>query len=245
MLPRCDEQRYSLRCLQQAAVTPTVRQKAPMFSKRAQLDPNDPHADWLPGRDDYAFPLLKTHSVLGTSLVGPWPGTSRLYVGMGCFWGAEKVFWETPGVVSTAVGYMGGHTAFPTYAEVCTGRTGHAEVVSITYNPGEVTTAQLIAHFFEHHDPTQHNRQGNDIGTAYRSTLFVDTSELPLAQDMAKTFSDVLTTARRPAVVTTIHDAGQHTFYYAEASHQQYLHINPHGYNCHARTGMSCPLPPS
>jgi peptide-methionine (S)-S-oxide reductase len=204
----------------------------------------------LPGRADYDFPLARTHEVLGTPLLEPFPaGITRLYLGMGCFWGAEKRLWALPGVFTTAVGYQGGFTPFPTYQEVCTGRTGHAEMVMVAYDPAAIGTLDILRTFWEHHDPTQGMRQGNDLGTQYRSALYWTTAEQQeLAERSLRAYDEVLraegfdpiTTELAPAVA-----AGEVRlpFYYAEAYHQQYLAPtkNPHGYDCHAHTGVLLP----
>jgi peptide-methionine (S)-S-oxide reductase len=202
----------------------------------------------LPGRATPAYPVPETHTVLGTPLKGPWPeGTEVLYVAMGCFWGAERIFWQTPGVVTTAVGYQGGLTPNPTYDETCTGRTGHAETVLVAYDPAQVSVDQLLKTFWESHDPTQGFRQGNDRGTQYRSAVYWTTDAQRDAvertravyQDAlrAKGFGDI-TTELRPAS-----EAGE--FYYAEDYHQQYLYKVPNGYCGIAGTGATCPLPGS
>ena len=135
-------------------------------------------ADALPGRESLAFEVPTTHTVLGTPLAGPWPdGTRVLYLASGCFWGAEKAAWQLPGVVTTAVGYMGGYTPNPTYEEACTGRTGHAETVLVAYAPTKLSDVDLLRHFWEEHDPTQGFRQGNDVGTQYRSAVYTTTPE--------------------------------------------------------------------
>ena len=199
----------------------------------------------LSGRDGRPFPVPATHEVLGTPLEGPWPeGTEVLYVAMGCFWGAEKAFWQVPGVVTTAVGYQGGFTPNPTYEETCTGRTGHAETVLIAYDPARVTPSALLKVFWESHDPTQGNRQGNDLGTQYRSAVYWTTEEQRTAYEStraayqeqlrAKGYGDI-TTEGRPAA-----EAGP--FYYAEDYHQQYLHKVPWGYCPDHGTGVSCPI---
>jgi peptide-methionine (S)-S-oxide reductase len=200
----------------------------------------------LAGRDDYAYSIPQTHTVLGTPLQGPWPtGTAVLYVAMGCFWGAEKEMWQTPGVVTTAVGYQGGFTPFPTYEEVCTGLTGHTETVLVAYDPEKLPHDELLRRFWELHDPTQGYRQGNDVGTQYRSAIFTTTDEQAAAatatRDMfqprlARSGFGAITTEIRPAA-----EAGR--FYYAEGYHQQYLQKNPNGYCPVHSTGVACPLP--
>jgi len=201
--------------------------------------------DALPGRDHRIFPVPTTHEVLGTPLEGPWPeGTEVIYVAMGCFWGVERIFWQLPGVVTTAAGYMGGFTPNPTYEESCTGRTGHAEAVLVAYDPSVITPEELLRAFWENHDPTQRNRQGNDIGTAYRSALFFTTAEQEAAiEDTRSRFQEELTRKGFGQITTEIRsaqDAG--TFWYAEDYHQQYLHKNPGGYCNHGPYG--CALPP-
>jgi peptide-methionine (S)-S-oxide reductase len=200
----------------------------------------------LAGRDDYTYTVPTTHTVLGTPLAGPWPdGTAVLYVAMGCFWGAERAMWETPGVVTTAVGYQGGYTPFPTYEEVCTGLTGHTEMVLVAYDPTVLSHEELLRKFWESHDPTQGYRQGNDVGTQYRSAIYTTTPEQAEAAD--KTLADYqprLTRAGYGEITTevkTAEEAGR--FFYAEGYHQQYLDKNPAGYCGLGGTGVSCPRP--
>ncbi|MCC2334390.1 peptide-methionine (S)-S-oxide reductase MsrA [Cellulomonas wangsupingiae] len=202
----------------------------------------------LKGRDGYAYPVPATHAVLGTPLQGPWPeGTRVLYLASGCFWGAEKEAWQLPGVVTTAVGYMGGFTPYPTYEETCTGRTGHTETVMVAYDPAVLSDVDLMRHFWEEHDPTQGFRQGNDVGTQYRSAVFFTTPEQEAAARETRDAYAPLLKARGYGDVTTeirsVDDAG--TFYYAEGPHQQYLHKNPGGYCPVNSTGVACPLPPA
>jgi peptide-methionine (S)-S-oxide reductase len=195
----------------------------------------------LPGRATRPFPLPDRHAVIDAPLEGPWPaGLEVAYFGLGCFWGAERVFWRLPGVYSTAVGYQGGHTPNPTYEEVCTGRTGHAEVVQVVYDPAVVTYEQLLRAFWEAHDPTQGMRQGNDVGTQYRSAVYV-TSEQQRAQAEASrtAYGQALARAGHPAVTTEVAPAGP--FYYAEDYHQQYLFKVPNGYCGLGGTGVTCP----
>ncbi len=161
---------------------------------------------------------------------------------MGCFWGAERLFWTLPGVVSTAVGYIGGHTPNPSYEEVCSGRTGHTEAVLVVFDPKVVSYAQLLAVFWERHDPTQGMRQGNDVGTQYRSAIFAcDPAQQAQAIQSRKQYQSALREAGRDAITTEILDAP--AFYYAEAYHQQYLARNPNGYCGLRGTGVSCPAP--
>ncbi|WP_313617693.1 peptide-methionine (S)-S-oxide reductase MsrA [Agrobacterium sp.] len=194
----------------------------------------------LPGRDTL-MPVPDTHFVNGHPLKGPYPdGLQVIYLGMGCFWGAERLFWKTPGVWVTAVGYSGGITPNPTYQETTTGRTGHAEVVKVVYDPAVVSLASLLKLFFEEHDPTQGMRQGNDIGTTYRSVIYSTSQEqLDEALHARDIFQQALSAAGKPSPITTeIEPLG--TFYYAEDYHQQYLAKNPGGYCGLRGTGVSC-----
>jgi peptide-methionine (S)-S-oxide reductase len=184
--------------------------------------------------------------VLGTSLTGPWPaGTQVLYLAMGCFWGAEEIFWQLPGVVTTAVGYMGGTTPNPTYEEVCTGRTGQVETVLVAYDPAVVTTAELLAVFWERHDPTSGMRQGGDIGTQYRSAVYWTSPEQEaVVRETAALYGAALTAAGYDPITTELRPAAKAgAFYLAEDYHQQYLSDakHPHGYRCHATTGLAYP----
>lgn len=180
------------------------------------------------------------HTVLGTPLTGPWPaGSQVLHVAMGCFWGAEKLFWQLPGVVNTAVGYMGGTVAEPTYRQVCNGNTGHAEVVRIVFDPDQVTLSQLLTVFWENHDPTQGNRQGNDIGEQYRSAIFyADASQEEAARASAAAYAPRLAAAGYGPITTQIAPATE--FWLAEDYHQQYLDKNPAGYCPVHATGVTC-----
>jgi len=201
--------------------------------------------DALPGRDHRPFAVPTTHEVLGTPLEGPWPeGTEVLYVAMGCFWGVERIFWQLPGVISTAAGYMGGFTPNPTYEESCTGRTGHAEAVLVAYDPAVIGPEDLLAAFWENHDPTQRNRQGNDVGTAYRSALYFTTPEQEAAiRDTSERFQAELSRKGFGEITTEVAPAEEAgPFWYAEDYHQQYLHKNPGGYCNHGPYG--CSLPP-
>jgi peptide-methionine (S)-S-oxide reductase len=197
----------------------------------------------LPGRDR-EMPLSNRHTVLGTPLRGPWPaGLAVAYFAMGCFWGAERLFWNVPGVYSTAVGYQGGFTANPSYEETCTGRTGHTEAVQVVYDPAAVSYEDLLKVFWENHDPTQGMRQGNDVGTQYRSAIYTTTDEqLATALASRDAFQPSVTAARLGPITTEIKPAGP--FYYAEDYHQQYLSSqkNPYGYCNHGPNGLTCPV---
>ena len=195
----------------------------------------------LPGRAE-AMPVPERHTVLGSRLAPPYPdGTEVAEFALGCFWGEERKFWETPGVVSTSVGYEGGYTPNPTYEEVCTGRTGHAEAVRVVFDPAQVSYATLLKVFWEAHDPTQGMRQGNDIGTQYRSVIFYRSSEQHAAAEESKAaYEKRLAEAGYGPVTTEIVPAGE--FYFAEDYHQQYLDKNPNGYCGAGGTGVSCPV---
>jgi peptide-methionine (S)-S-oxide reductase len=194
----------------------------------------------LPGREQAIAPPA-THTVTGASMTGPWEGMATAMFGLGCFWGAERKFWQTPGVVSTQVGYAAGFTPNPTYEEVCTGRTGHNEVVRVVYDPATVTFEALLKVFWESHDPTQGMRQGNDVGTQYRSGIYVyDDAQREAAERSKAAYDEVLKAAGHGAITTEIIDAP--AFYYAEGYHQQYLDKNPHGYCGLGGTGVSCPI---
>jgi peptide-methionine (S)-S-oxide reductase len=181
------------------------------------------------------------HRILGTPLAGPWPeGTKTAIFGLGCFWGAEKAFWQIPGVVTTAVGYAGGSTANPTYEEACSGRTGHAEAVLVAYDPSRVSYEELLRTFWEEHDPTQGMRQGNDMGTQYRSLILTADDEQRAAAEASRAaFQTNLTAAGYGEITTEIATAGP--FYYAEDYHQQYLDRNPRGYCPVHTTGVKLP----
>jgi peptide-methionine (S)-S-oxide reductase len=196
----------------------------------------------LPGRDE-PMSGLGPHLVLGTPIVPPFPdGFGTIVVGMGCFWGAERFFWQAQGVYTTAVGYAGGYTRNPTYEEVCSGRTGHTEVVLAVYDPARTTYEEMLRIFWEGHDPTQGMRQGNDVGTQYRSAVYwSDAAERDAALASRDRFQAELAKARYGQITTEIAEAGP--FYYAEGYHQQYLARNPNGYCGLGGTGVSCPLP--
>ena len=199
-------------------------------------------ANALPGRTDQFMPIPEKHFVLDAPLVGPRPsGTETAVFALGCFWGAERVFWKTPGVYSTAVGYAGGYTPNPAYEEVCSGLTGHTEVVLVAYTPLEVTFEQLLKVFWEAHDPTQGMRQGNDVGTQYRSAIYTNNAQQQTsAEQSCGVYEEKLKAAGYGAITTEIAPAG--IFYYAEPYHQQYLAKNPNGYCGIGGTGVSCPI---
>lgn len=213
-----------------------------MFNKKTVM-PTAENA--LPGRAE-PIPTAATHFISGLPLKGPLPeGMKAVYLGMGCFWGAERLLWQTPGVYLTAAGYQGGITPNPTYQETVTGLTGHAEVVKVVYDPAKISLEALLKIFFEAHDPTQGMRQGNDIGTTYRSAIYVeDEDDMALAVTVRDRFQEALVQAGRNSRITTeIAHAGP--FYYAEDYHQQYLAKNPNGYCGLRGTGVSCPISPA
>jgi len=197
----------------------------------------------LSGRDR-EMPVADRHTVLGTPLKPPFPdGYEQAILGLGCFWGAERVFWQALGVYTTAVGYSGGFTPNPTYREVCSGRTGHTEVVLVVFDPAKTSYEEILRRFFETHDPTQGMRQGNDVGTQYRSAIHYTTEEQrAVAEATRAAFGERLRAARYPEITTEIESGLAHPFYYAENYHQQYLAKNPGGYDCHAGTGVACPV---
>jgi peptide-methionine (S)-S-oxide reductase len=205
--------------------------------KTTMVEPTDA----LPGRER-EMPVPDRHAVLGTPLRPPFPqGLERAIVGMGCFWGAERVFWQAPGVYTTAVGYAGGFTPNPTYEEVCSGRTGHAEVVLVVFDPVKIPYDEILRLFWENHNPTQGMRQGNDVGTQYRSLIQWTTETQRAEADASRSaYGERLLAAGYPEISTEIEEAG--TFYYAEDYHQQYLHKNPFGYCGLGGTGVSCPV---
>ena len=209
-----------------------------MFKRPATL-PSPEQA--LPGR---STPIAATerHYVNGHPLTGPWPeGVRTAVFALGCFWGAERRFWETPGVYSTAVGYSGGFTPNPTYEEVCSGKTGHAEVVLVAYDPARVSYEELLRVFWEEHDPTQGMRQGNDRGTQYRSAIYVaDDAQRRIAESSRAAYQQRLTAAGYGPITTEIREVGP--FYYAETYHQEYLAKNPGGYCGVGGTGVACPV---
>ncbi len=195
----------------------------------------------LPGRSD-AMPVPERHEVLGTPLQPPFPaGMEQLVVGMGCFWGAERVFWKADGVYTTAVGYAGGYTPNPTYQEVCSGQTGHTEAVLVVFDPAVLPLEGVLRLFWENHDPTQGNRQGNDVGTQYRSAVYwADETQRAAAEATREMFQAELSKAGYGEISTEIAAAGP--FYYAEDYHQQYLAKNPNGYCGLGGTGVACPV---
>ena len=196
--------------------------------------------DALPGRTE-TIRVPAAHEVLGTPLLPPFPeGLEQIVVGMGCFWGAERMFWTQPGVWTTAVGYAGGFTRNPLYEEVCTGRTGHTEVVLAVFDPTVTSCGEMLRVFWEGHDPTQGFRQGNDVGTQYRSAIYwADDRQRRLAEESAGMFQEALDSAGAGRITTEIAEAGP--FFYAEGYHQQYLAKNPNGYCGLGGTGVSCP----
>jgi peptide-methionine (S)-S-oxide reductase len=209
-----------------------------LFNKKATM-PSQEEA--LPGRQE-RMPVPERHFVNGARLTAPFPdGLERAIFGMGCFWGAEKKFWDLPGVYTTAVGYGAGFTPNPTYREVCTGMTGHNEVVLVVFDPKRVSYAELLRTFWENHDPTQGMRQGNDVGTQYRSGIYYfDDAQRREAERSREAYQRQLTEAGYGAITTEILEAPE--FYYAEDYHQQYLAKNPGGYCGLGGTGVSCPV---
>jgi len=195
----------------------------------------------LAGRDT-PVRVADRHAVLGTPLVGPWPPEARTAVfGLGCFWGAERLFWTLPGVISTSVGYAGGDTRNPTYEEVCSGGTGHAEVVRVVYDPDEIGYLDLLKVFWENHDPTQGMRQGNDVGTQYRSAIYTtDPGQLTMARESRDAFAPVVAHAGYQEITTEIRELGD--YFYAEDYHQQYLARHKNGYCGIGPSGLTCPV---
>jgi peptide-methionine (S)-S-oxide reductase len=195
----------------------------------------------LPGRRE-AVPVAAAHRVNGRAMTPPWPrGHETAVFGLGCFWGAERVFWQTPGVWTTAVGYAGGYTPNPTYEEVCSGRTGHAEVVLVVWDPAQITFEGLLKVFWEGHDPTQGMRQGNDVGTQYRSAVYTSgDAQAAAVKWSAEAYQEALRRAGHDTITTEVAPGGE--FYYAEDYHQQYLAKNPGGYCGLGSTGVTCPI---
>ncbi len=208
------------------------------FRKKADLPAAE---DALPGRSE-RMPVAPRHYVNGQPLSEPFPeGLERAVFGLGCFWGAERIFWQLPGVYSTAVGYAAGMTPNPTYHEVCSGRTGHNEVVLVVFDPAQTSYAELLRAFWEGHDPTQGMRQGNDVGTQYRSGIYVyDDAQREAAEQTRDQYQQALTAAGYGPITTEILDAPE--FFYAEDYHQQYLAKNPNGYCGIGGTGVGCPV---
>jgi peptide-methionine (S)-S-oxide reductase len=211
-----------------------------LFSTRNKL--TLPSAeDALPGRDA-TMPVPAAHTVLGTPLTPPFPeGIEVAYFGLGCFWGAERAFWTLPGVYTTAVGYQGGVTPNPSYEEVCSGRTGHTEAVLVAFDPTKLSYEELLKAFWEAHDPTEGMRQGNDVGTQYRSAIYtVGDEQARTAEVSRRRYDDALAKAHKSQITTEIAPAG--AFFYAEDYHQQYLAKNPNGYCGLGGTGVTCPI---
>jgi peptide-methionine (S)-S-oxide reductase len=209
-----------------------------LFSKPTTMVTAD---EALPGRDE-AMPVPAKHDVLGTPIAPPFPvGLEQAVVGLGCFWGAERVFWKAPGVYTTAVGYAGGFTKNPTYEEVCSGRTGHTEAVLVVFDPQQISYDEILRLFWENHDPTTGMRQGNDVGTQYRSAIYWTTDAQRAAAEASRDlYAAELAHAGYSDVTTEIAEAGP--FYYAEPYHQQYLAKNPNGYCGLGGTGVACPV---
>ncbi|MDQ3693129.1 MAG: peptide-methionine (S)-S-oxide reductase MsrA [Chloroflexota bacterium] len=199
-------------------------------------------ADALPGRPDPAFPVPDHHEVLGTPIKPPFPDHLETAIfGLGCFWGAERIFWQTPGVYTTAAGYAGGISPNPTYEEVCSAKTGHTEVVLVVFDPAQLSYRDLLKVFWESHNPTQGMRQGNDVGTQYRSAIYyTNEAQAAAAEETKAAYETALTAAGHEPITTEIAPAGP--FYYAEDYHQQYLHKVPNGYCPVHSTGVSCPV---
>ena len=198
-------------------------------------------AEALPGRST-EMPVAAEHFVNGAALKGPYPdGAETIYFGLGCFWGAERLFWQLPGVIVTAVGYQGGSTPNPSYEEVCSGRTGHTEAVKVVYDPSKVSLDTLLKTFWEEHDPTQGMRQGNDVGTQYRSAIYTTTPEQAEAVEKSRAAYQAALDKRGLGRITTEISPAK-DFYYAETYHQQYLAKNPNGYCGLQGTGVSCPI---
>ncbi len=209
-----------------------------MFGKSIKMPSK---ADALPGRTQ-SMPVPEAHFVNANRIIPPFPdGYEQALFGMGCFWGAERKFWQLDGVYSTAVGYAAGYTPNPTYREVCTGMTGHNEVVLVVYDPARIKYDDLLRTFWENHDPTQGMRQGNDVGTQYRSAIYWQSDEQKIAAEASREmFQEVLRGAGRGEISTEIAAAGP--FYYAEPYHQQYLAAHPNGYCGLGGTGLTCPI---
>ncbi len=188
----------------------------------------------LPGRDSRPMAVSAQNAVLGSPLEGPWPeGSSVIYLGAGCYWGVEEIYWQIPGVVNTSVGFMGGFTTHPTYEETCTDLTGHTETTLVVYDPDIISTREILKIFWENHDPTQGYRQGNDVGTQYRSAIFWTTTEQEqVVKETAQAYETVLVANGLDPITTQLAPASDFTYYLAQ---------NPHGYRCHANTGIAFP----
>ncbi|WP_169194204.1 peptide-methionine (S)-S-oxide reductase MsrA [Devosia sp. MC1541] len=210
-----------------------------MFFRKPATLPSASEA--LPGRAT-EMPIAVHHFVNGTKLKGPYvDGSQTIYLALGCFWGAERLFWQVPGVLVTAVGYQGGHTPNPSYEEACSGLTGHTEAVKVVYDPTQISLEALLKTFWEEHDPTQGMRQGNDVGTQYRSAIYTTTPEQAAVVDKSRAaYQEALLARGLGPITTEVGPAGP--FYYAETYHQQYLAKNPNGYCGLAGTGVSCPI---
>jgi peptide-methionine (S)-S-oxide reductase len=208
-----------------------------LFSRKVEMvDPDRA----LPGRSQ-PVPVARAHFVNGRPLTPPWPaGHQSVVLGLGCFWGAERIFWQTPGVWTTAVGYAGGYTPNPTYEEVCSSRTGHAEVVLVVWDPDRISFETVLKVFWEGHDPTQVMRQGNDVGTQYRSAVYCTDDQAETVKSSVEAYQRALRAAGLGPITTEVATLGP--FYYAEDYHQQYLAKNPGGYCGLGRTGVSCPV---
>ncbi|OEV03676.1 peptide-methionine (S)-S-oxide reductase MsrA [Streptomyces oceani] len=213
-----------------------------LFSRRQSELPTAEEA--LPGRPERPYAVPERHTVLGNALLGPYPdGLETADFGLGCFWGAERAFWRAEGVWTTLVGYQGGHTEHPTYEEVCSGRTGHTEAVRVVFDPARVSYATLLKLFWETHDPTQGFRQGNDLGTQYRSAIYTHSpAQQSAAESSRDAYQQVLTGSGHGQITTEILTAADRPFYPAEDYHQQYLDKNPAGYCGIGGTGVSCPV---
>jgi peptide-methionine (S)-S-oxide reductase len=209
-----------------------------LFDRSVRMPTRD---EALPGRTE-KMPVPERHEVLGSRMEAPFGDGAKLAMfGMGCFWGAERKMWKAPGVISTQVGYAAGYTPNPTYREVCTGRTGHNEVVRVAFDPTKTSYEALLKVFWENHDPTQGMQQGNDVGTQYRSGIYVyDAAQRAAAEASRDAYQKVLREAGHAAITTEILDAPE--FYYAEDYHQQYLEKNPDGYCGLGGTGVACPI---
>ena len=211
------------------------------LSRKSQLVPA---GDTLAGRAERTFAIADKHRVLDAPVVTDEipEGFEVALFGLGCFWGAEEIYWQVPGVWSTSVGYAGGDTPNPSYEEVCSGLTNHTEAVRVVFDPTQVSYADLVKTFFEVHDPTQGYRQGNDVGTQYRSAIYWTTPEQEqIARDLTKVYGEELRRRRLGDITTEIRPASETPYYYAEDMHQQYLAKNPFGYRCHAITGVKFP----